>query len=136
MTTVRIPADVDREDTLLAGLTARQLAWLSIGGLVLLGAWSASRRLVPLPVFAAVAVPFASLLLALALGRRDGMAADRFALVALLQWWRSGGGHRRSNETKALLPVVVRWSELGDVGDRAQRIKTSANTYTSLPSEV
>jgi hypothetical protein len=109
MTTVRIPADVDREDTLLAGLTARQLAWLSIGGLVLLGAWSASRRLVPLPVFAAVAVPFASLLLALALGRRDGMAADRFALVAL----------RHLRAPRRLVPVpegvdAPAWPEGGD----------------------
>jgi hypothetical protein len=83
MTGVRIPADVDREDRLLAGLTARQLAWVVAGGLALLAAWSATRELVPLPVFAVFAVPFGSVVLALAVGRRDGMPADRLAVAAL-----------------------------------------------------
>ncbi|PLS74886.1 MAG: PrgI family protein, partial [Actinobacteria bacterium] len=81
MTGVRIPADVDREDRLLAGLTARQLAYLAVGGLALAGAWSATRAVVPLPVFAVAASPLAALLAVVALGRRDGMAADRLALA-------------------------------------------------------
>ena len=81
MTGVRIPADVDRPDRLLAGLTARQLAYLAGGGLVLAGAWSATRTVVPLPVFAVAASPLAALLAVVALGRRDGMAADRLALA-------------------------------------------------------
>ena len=56
---VRIPADVDREDRLLGNLTARQLAILAAAALVLWVGWAATRRLLPLPVFAALAAPFA-----------------------------------------------------------------------------
>ena len=37
MTGVRIPSDVDREDRLLAGMTARQLGIASAGALLLGG---------------------------------------------------------------------------------------------------
>jgi PrgI family protein len=83
MRTVRIPADVDREDRLLGGLTARQLAWLSGGGLALVGLWSTTRDLLPAPVFAAAATPVAAVVLLLGLGRRDGLPADRLALAGL-----------------------------------------------------
>lgn len=83
MRTVRIPADVDREDRLVGGLTARQLAWLCGGGLAVLSAWSATRAVLPGPVFAAAATPVAALVVLLALGRRDGLPADRLALAWL-----------------------------------------------------
>jgi hypothetical protein len=81
---VRIPADVEREDRLLANLTARQLAILGVGGVALWAAYAATRRLVPLGVFAAVAVPLAAVAVTLALGRIGGVPADRLALAA----WR------------------------------------------------
>lgn len=83
MTGVRIPADVDREDRLLAGLTARQLGYLAAAGLVLAGLWSATRSLFPAPVFVVVASPLAALAAVVALGRGDGLPADRLALAAL-----------------------------------------------------
>ncbi|HVE46676.1 MAG TPA: PrgI family protein [Acidimicrobiales bacterium] len=83
MTTVRIPADVDRPDHLLGGLTARQLAYLVVGALVVAGAWSATRSFVPLPLFAMAASPVAGLFAVVALARRDGMAGDALALAAL-----------------------------------------------------
>ncbi|MGW7514177.1 PrgI family protein [Streptomyces sp. NPDC054796] len=82
---VRIPADVDREDTVLANLTARQLLLLVVTGIVLYGTWSAARSFLPLAVFLAVAVPVGATAAILALGRRDGISLDRLALAAVRQ---------------------------------------------------
>jgi hypothetical protein len=87
---VRIPADVEREDRLLANLTARQLAILGLGGIVLWVAYDATRHVVPVAVFAAAAAPFAAVAVLLALGRVGGMPADRLAWAAWRQW-RSPG---------------------------------------------
>ncbi|MER7877745.1 PrgI family protein [Streptomyces solisilvae] len=82
---VRIPADVDREDTVLANLTARQLLILTVAGIVLYGTWAAVRGVVPLVVFALLAIPIAVATVVLALGRRDGISLDRLALAAVRQ---------------------------------------------------
>ncbi|GAA1895312.1 PrgI family protein [Streptantibioticus ferralitis] len=82
---VRIPADVDREDRVLASLTARQLLILAVTGLVLYGGWSVTRAFLPLPVFAVVALPIGATAAVLALGQRDGLSLDRLALAALRQ---------------------------------------------------
>ncbi|AXK35797.1 PrgI family protein [Streptomyces armeniacus] len=82
---IRIPADVDREDTVLANLTARQLTILAVTGIVLYGIWSATRSLVPLPVFAVAALPVGAGAALLALGRRDGLSLDRLMTSALRQ---------------------------------------------------
>jgi hypothetical protein len=87
---VRIPADVEREDRLLANLTARQLAILGLGGIVLWAAYDATRHVIPVAVFAAAAAPFAAVAVLLALGRVGGMSADRLAWAAWRQW-RSPG---------------------------------------------
>jgi hypothetical protein len=86
---VRIPADVERQDKLLAGLTARQLAILAVFGVVLWAVYAATRHLVPLPVFGVVALPLGALGSLLALGRFEGVAADRWVHAA----WR----HRRAD---------------------------------------
>ena len=85
---VRIPADVERDDRLLAGLTARQLAILAVAGVVLWAGYAATRHLVPSAAFGAVAVPFGAVAAMLALGRFEGVAADRWVAAA----WR----HHRS----------------------------------------
>jgi hypothetical protein len=82
---VRIPSDVDREDRILANLTARQLAILAVTGIVLYGTWTLSRHVVPLPVFLIVAVPVGVTAAVLALGQRDGMSLDRLLLAAVRQ---------------------------------------------------
>lgn len=81
---VRIPADVDRPDQLLAGLTGRQLVILAVPAVALWTAYLAVRVWVPLPVFAAIATSVAVVAVMVAVGRRDGLSADRFALAA----WR------------------------------------------------
>ncbi|MHB8452534.1 MAG: PrgI family protein [Mycobacteriales bacterium] len=84
-TRVRIPADVDRPDTLLAGLTARQLAILAAAGVLAWAGYLATRALVPVAVFAALAVPVAGVVITVALGRRDGLGADQLLAAALRQ---------------------------------------------------
>src|SRR4051812_50177737 len=83
--TTRIPADVDREDRVLANLTARQVAILAGTGVVLWAAFMATRHFVPPLVFIACAVPIASVAVAFALVRRDGLSLDRRALAAIKQ---------------------------------------------------
>jgi hypothetical protein len=85
---VRIPADVDRPDKLLAGLTARQLAILGVAAVALWAGYAATRHLFPPAVYGAMAFPFGALAALLALGRMEGVPADRWVLSA----WR----HRRS----------------------------------------
>jgi hypothetical protein len=80
---VRIPADTDRPDRLLAGLTARQLALLAAPAVALWIAWAALHRHIPLPVFGVIGLPVAVAALGLALGRRDGLGADRLVSLAL-----------------------------------------------------
>ena len=82
---VRIPADVDRPDRLVAGLTGRQLIILVGTAMLLYLGWSATRTVLPLPVFLLVAVPVGSGAALLALGQRDGMSLDRLLLAAIGQ---------------------------------------------------
>jgi hypothetical protein len=103
---VRIPADVDREDRLLAGLTARQLAYVSAGALALAGLWVISRPFVPAAAFLVAASPVAAFVALLALGRRDGLPADRLAAA----WLRHATANRRlvpAPEGVPALPVGV-----------------------------
>jgi len=82
---VRIPADVDREDRVLANLTARQVAIFTVAGLLLYAGFAATRTVVPPAVFAVFAVPLIVASAVLVLGSRDGMSLDRLALAALRQ---------------------------------------------------
>jgi hypothetical protein len=82
---VRIPADVDREDRLIANLTPRQLLILIVTGLGLYGAWAATRAALPAAVFLLFAVPVGAAAAVLALGTRDGLSLDRLVLAALRQ---------------------------------------------------
>lgn len=80
---VKIPADIDRDDRLVANLTARQLAILAVTAVGLYGAWAATRALVPLPLFLAIALPVGVVAASVALGQRDGVSLDRLLMAAL-----------------------------------------------------
>jgi hypothetical protein len=85
---VRIPAEVDRPDRILLGLSARQLAILSAAGLA---AWTLVwllAGLLGLPAAATVAAPVGLVGIGLALGWRDGLPLDRLARSGLRWWWR------------------------------------------------
>jgi PrgI family protein len=85
---VRIPADLDRPDRILLGLSARQLAILSAAGLA---AWTLVwllEGLLGLPAAVILASPVGLVGIGLALGWRDGLPLDRLAMSALGWWWR------------------------------------------------
>jgi hypothetical protein len=82
---VRIPADIDQPDRILAGLTARQFAILTLAGLPAAVLFLLARPLLPLPVASGLAAAPLLAGVALALGRRDGTGLDRLALAALCQ---------------------------------------------------
>lgn len=79
----RIPADVDRPDRILAGLTARQLALLAVPAVGLWAGFVATRRFVPLPIYVALGAPIVAAAFTLALGRRGGLPLDRLVAAAL-----------------------------------------------------
>jgi hypothetical protein len=85
---VRVPADVDRPDTLLAGLTGRQLAILATTGLALLIGWALLHSLLPAPVLLVGAVLVGAAAGVVTLGRRDGLGLDR--------WLAAAGRHHRA----------------------------------------
>ncbi|MFE3205582.1 PrgI family mobile element protein [Embleya sp. NPDC059237] len=79
---VRIPADIEKEDRLLGPLTGRQLTIFAVTALAVWGGHLATRAWMALPVYAALVTPTAVLLVAVVMGRRDG--------VSLEAWLRSG----------------------------------------------
>lgn len=88
-TMVRIPADVDLDDRVLGRLTARQVAILAAAaGLLYLG-WITTAAVVPLGVFLAAALPLAAVAAVIALGHRDGISLDRFAMAAATHYTRT-----------------------------------------------
>lgn len=83
MERIKVPADVDLEDRLAFGLTARQLAVLAVAAIGAYLAFTTVASVAPLPLAAAAATPVALVGAGLAFGRRDGMPGDRLALAAL-----------------------------------------------------
>jgi hypothetical protein len=79
-------------DRVLGPLTARQLTILAVTGLVLYAVWAATRTLLPIPVFLALAIPVGASAAILALGQRDGISMDRMLVAAIRQ--RMGPRHR------------------------------------------
>jgi hypothetical protein len=80
---VRLPADVELEDKLAFGLTARQLLLLAATVVPVYGLYTVAASALPLPVAAALCGPLVIAGTVLALGRRDGLPADRLARLAL-----------------------------------------------------
>jgi PrgI family protein len=80
---VRLPADVELEDRLAFGLTARQLLLLFATALTAYGGYAFAASLMPLPLAVAAAAPLALAGTLLALGRFESLPADRLALAAL-----------------------------------------------------
>lgn len=80
---VKLPADVELEDKLAFGLTARQLLLLGATALITYTLYTLAASALPLAVAAAVCVPVALPGAVLALGRKDGLPADTLARHAL-----------------------------------------------------
>ncbi|MEV5542020.1 PrgI family protein [Saccharopolyspora shandongensis] len=99
---VRIPADVDREDRILAGFTARQVVAMAVTGLVLYGGWLATRAVLPVVAYLVMAAPIAAAVVLLVVVTRDGITLDRLLLAALRQ--RLSPRRRVAAETPAPVP--------------------------------
>ena len=78
-TRVRLPADVELEDKLAFGLTARQLLLLGATALISYALYTLASPALPLALTAALCVPVAAAGSVLALGRKDGLPADTLA---------------------------------------------------------
>ena len=78
-----IPSDVDRKDRIVGPLTARQVAILTVAGLLLYAGWWATRAVLPLGVYLVVAVPFGAVVFVAVTVQRDGMSLDRLAVAGL-----------------------------------------------------
>jgi len=92
----RVPADVDRPDEILAGLTGRQLGVLAPPLLLALCVFWVARPYLPIPLLIVLCVPPVGVGAALALGRRAGLPLDRYAAAALT--------HRRTPPVQTALP--------------------------------
>lgn len=93
----RIPADVDRPDTIAFGLTARGLLTFAIAGLLLYGMWQALLPWVEPLILLVVTIPIVAATFAIAVVRRDGITFDRWLAAALR--------HRRS--PRRLVPATA-----------------------------
>jgi len=94
---VRIPADLDTPDRIVAGLTARQVALLAAVAVPLFGLWHRLQARVPVLDLVLFSAPIAAITLAVALGRRDGLSLDRWLSAAV----RHSLGARRLAPTAA-----------------------------------
>jgi hypothetical protein len=70
------------EDRLAWGLTARQLVILAATALACYVIFTVAGAVLPAPVAVVLALPFALIGVALAVGHRDGLSGDRLALAA------------------------------------------------------
>jgi hypothetical protein len=101
-----IPADIERPDKILAGLTARQVAILTAAAVIIWAGFEATRRLVALPVFAVMAAPVAVAAAALVIGQRDGLSLDRLLIAA----WRQARSPRRLVTAPGGIPARPAWT--------------------------
>ena len=108
---VKLPADVELEDKLAFGLTARQLLLLGATALITYTLYTLAASALPFAVAAAVCVPIAVPGAVLALGRKDGLPADMLARHAFRHLLRP---RRRLLAPSAVTPTR------GDHGGRAR----------------
>lgn len=141
--TTRIPADIDQEDRILAGLTARQIVIIAVPMVLLWGFYMATRHVVPLIVFAPLAIVISGVVGTIAVLKRDGISMDRFALVAIRHRRRDRRlvptlGETLPNIGRLHLPVTdVRLDGLIDLGPHGTAVVCSAEALDlQLQSKV
>ena len=105
---VPIPSDVERPDKILAGLTARQVAIATVAAVIIWAGFQATRHVMPLPAFAALATPVGLLATALVIGERDGLPLDRLLLAA----WRQRRAPRRLVTAPEGVPAPPAWTSV------------------------
>ncbi|MET7952095.1 PrgI family protein [Micromonospora sp. NPDC005324] len=79
----RVPADVERPDRIVFGLTLRQVVVLTVTALIIYAVWTALATVVNPLYFIAGTIPLAGAAFFLAVGRRDGISLDAWLLSAI-----------------------------------------------------
>ncbi|WP_431944383.1 PrgI family protein [Micromonospora marina] len=79
----RVPADVERPDRIVFGLTLRQVVILAVTALILYAVWTALATVVNPLYFIAGSIPVAGAAFFLAVTRRDGISLDGWLLAAI-----------------------------------------------------
>lgn len=97
---VRVPANVDMPDRIMAGLTARQLLIIGLDGLVIWTLIALLRQVLPPVVLGLVCLPVAAAGFAVATSSSHGTSLDRLALLAI--------GFIRSPKRLVLAPEGLR----------------------------
>jgi hypothetical protein len=103
---VPIPADIDRPDKIVAGLTARQAAIAAAAAVIVWAGWVAARHVLPLPGFAVLAAPVGLAASALVAGERDGLSLDRLLAAA----WRQARSPRCLVTAPEGIPAPPAWA--------------------------
>ena len=103
---VPVPANVDMPDKVLAGLTARQVAIATVAAVIIWAGFQATRHVMPLPAFAALASPAGLAAVALVTGERDGLPLDRLLMAA----WRQRRAPRRLVTAPEGVPGPPAWT--------------------------
>lgn len=79
----RVPADVERPDRIVFGLTLRQVVILTVTALILYAVWTVLATVVNPLYFIAGSIPVVGTAFFLAVGRRDGISLDGWLLAAI-----------------------------------------------------
>ncbi|MBT8226247.1 MAG: PrgI family protein [Dactylosporangium sp.] len=111
----KVPANVERKDRVLFGLSGHQLAIVTVTGLLIYTAWTALAALVHPLVFAVAALPVAGVGFILAVGRRDGLSLDTW-IWAAVRHRRSP--HRLVPATEPIIPAPSWVATTTGPGDR------------------
>lgn len=82
---VRLPADVELEDRIAFGLTARQIAILAVAAIVSYAVYTLASSVLPMVLAVALTAPLGILGAGLALARHAGLSGDQLALAAARQ---------------------------------------------------
>ncbi|NRQ33964.1 PrgI family protein [Nonomuraea sp. NN258] len=80
----RIPADIAQPDKIAYGLTLRQIIIVTVTGALAALIYCLFHQMLPIVVLAGLLLPLLAVGLVIALGRREGLTFDRFALAAVL----------------------------------------------------
>lgn len=102
--TAKVSSDVERPDTVLFGLTARQVLILAGTGLMLWAGWGLGGQRAPM-VFLIAGLPVAGLGFVVAVGRRDGQPLDAWLVNAI----RHARQPHRLVPADGPIPAPPRW---------------------------
>jgi hypothetical protein len=122
----RVPADVEAPDRIVWGLTARQVAILAVAAAIGYLIFQGLSPVLPPAVAAALLIPLAGMAVALALGRRDGVALDVW-LVAAIRHRRSPGRAVPAPEGVAVAPAWAPSVPAGSAGPRPAVLRLPAD---------